>query len=256
MTGLDVRVRREEICNIAAQRGSIGVAELARRFGVSEVTLRTDLQALESEGRLTRVHGGAISSYKAYCDMSFKQRFSANERQKRAIAAAAARQIEDNDCVMLNAGTTTLFVLKALSGRKGLKIVTNSLAVALEANANTDFGVTLLGGCVNAEYQFSYGDDALRQLRGYRADKLILSVDGVQHEAGLSTYYDREAELCRLMLGLARVRIVAADFTKIGRTAMTLIAPPNSADLLITDGGAPSNELSALKRAGLRIITA
>ena len=162
--------------------------------------------------------------------------------------------VSDNETVMMNAGTTTLFALRALMLHKNLNIVTNSIAIALEASGGTDFNVILLGGAVNTKYQFVYGDDALDQLSRYHADKLILSVDGVSSEAGLSTYYQQEAEICRRMIRLANTAIVGADYTKIGRTAFTKLAEIDTVDYIVTNSKAPRYEQESLKDADVGMI--
>ncbi|MDD6308579.1 MAG: DeoR/GlpR family DNA-binding transcription regulator [Clostridia bacterium] len=252
---LSAEQRKEKILELLHTHGKIRVNELSRYFGISEVTIRIDLGDLESRGLLSRVHGGAVSSYKNYYNMSFHQRSSTNEAEKKAIAAHIADMIKDTDTVFMNAGTTTLFTLRALNSRKNISIITNSIAIALEASGNTNFNVVLLGGFVNTKYQFTYGDEALSQLKQYHADKLILSVDGVNDEAGFTTYYNQETELCRQMLRLSGTAIIAADYTKIGRVALAAIAPIEAADCIVTNITAGQNELQKINELGTRIVT-
>ncbi len=247
--------RRQQILELLSEKGKVRVTELAHLFRISEVTIRIDLADLESRGLLSRVHGGAVSSYKNYYSMNFNQRSGTNEAEKRAIAEYVASTIKDNDTIMMNAGTTTLFVLRALNARQNIHIVTNSVAIALEASDNPNFNVMLLGGLVNTKYQFTYGDDALRQLGTYHADKLILSVDGIHGQDGLTTYYNQEAEICRLMIRQASSVLVTADYTKIGRTALSSIAPIAVADCLITNNKANRDELEIIQNEGLQIVT-
>ncbi|MBQ7032317.1 MAG: DeoR/GlpR transcriptional regulator [Clostridia bacterium] len=247
--------RKEKILELLNESGKVRVSDLSRMFHISEVTIRIDLADLESHGLLSRVHGGAVSSYKNYYNMNFIQRSGTNESEKRAIAEYVATTVRDNDTVMMNAGTTTLFTLRALNSRQNISIVTNSIAIALEASGNSNFNVVLLGGLVNTKYQFTYGDDALHQLSHYHADKLILSVDGIHAETGFSTYYNQEAEICRRMLRLSESAVIAADYTKIGRTALTAIAPINTAEILVTNKTAHRDDLETIQAAGLHIIT-
>lgn len=227
--------RKEKILELLNKEGKVRVNDLSRLFHISEVTIRMDLADLEKKGLLSRVHGGAVSSYKTYYNMSMQQRLDANREQKQAIARKAVEMIEDNDTIMLNAGTTTLSVFSMIPPNMNLSIVTNSVAIALEAGGNPHFNVVLLGGAINSKYQFVYGGDANAQLEKYHADKLILSVDGITPENGLTTYYDREAELDRLMLSRSVTRIITADSTKIGRTAFARIADISEADYIITN---------------------
>ncbi len=247
--------RKERILELLNETGKVRVADLSHHFRISEVTIRIDLADLESRGLLSRVHGGAVSSYKNYYNMNFNQRSSTNEAEKRAIAEYVANIIKDNDTVMMNAGTTTLFALRALNAKQSLHIVTNSIAVALEASDNPNFNVVLLGGLVNTKYQFTYGDDALRQLKSYHADKLILSVDGIHARDGLSTYYNQEAEISRLMLAQSGSALIAADYTKIGRTALTAIAPIHVAETIVTNDKANRDELETIRQEGIHIVT-
>ena len=117
--------RRNKILELLNVNGSVRVTELSRLFDISEVTIRTDLADMEYKGLLTRVHGGAVSSYKPYYSMSLNQRLSTNQSQKEVIAKKIASMIENNDTIMLNSGTTTLMVFRALPQDFNLSIVTN-----------------------------------------------------------------------------------------------------------------------------------
>ncbi len=244
---LTVDERKEKILEMLHDEGKVRVNELSKIFNVSEVTIRIDLSDLEEKGLLSRVHGGAVGSYKSYYNMSLKQRSNTNEAEKKAIVEHIASMVNDNETILMNAGTTTLFALRALMPRKNLNIVTNSIAIALEAAGYSNLNVILLGGAVNTKYQFTFGDDALSQLSKYHADKLILSVDGVSCETGITTYYQQEAEICRRMLNQANTSFVAADYTKIGRTTFTNIAPVNVVDFVVTNKNAPKVEIENLR---------
>ena len=240
--------RRNKILELLNVNGSVRVTELSRLFDISEVTIRTDLADMESKGLLTRTHGGAVSSYKPYYNMSLNQRMSTNQEYKEIIAKKIADMIENNDTIMLNSGTTTLLVFRAIPRELNLSIVTNSISIALEGTTNPNFNIILLGGMVNPKYQFTFGSDAIRQLKSYHADKLILSVDGIDSEHGFSTYYDKEAEIDRIMLEQSSVNIVAADHSKFNRCAFTKIADVSIADYIITDTDVPNSLKSKLKK--------
>ena len=215
-----------------------------------------DLADLEAKGLLSRVHGGAVSSYKSYYNMNMQQRLSANQDQKQAIANHIVGMIEEYDTIMLNSGTTTLTVFRMFPLNMNLSIVTNSVAIALEAGSNPNFNVVLLGGSVNSKHQFIYGDDAIAQLEKYHADKLILSVDGITPDNGLTTFYNQEVELARIMLSHSATRIVAADSTKLGRTAFARISDIGEADYIITNADASvQEEITELRQLVPNLIT-
>ncbi len=251
---MNLDTRRDKIVEILNQEGRVTVSALSKKFQISSVTIRMDLEELEKMGLCSRVHGGAISSYKPYYNMNLSQRSAANEAEKKVIAAHIATLVHDSDTIMMNAGSTTLFVLRMLSRHKDLKIVTNSVAIALEAAGNPDFHVVLLGGNVNTKYQFTYGDDALRQLSEYRVDKLILSVDGIDASSGLSTYYEQEAEICRSMIEHSALQIVVADFSKFDRVAFSHIAPLSAVSDIVTNAKIPKETVSKLKKAKPNLI--
>lgn len=255
MNEMSVDERRRRILEILAAKGKVRVAELSRQFCISDVTIRLDLGELEKAGLLERVHGGAVSTNKAYFNMDFSERIGRFEKEKRDIARAAADMVQDNDTLIINSGTTTYFIAQELKKRKALTVVTNSIMIAQELAHIQNFNVILLGGNYNYQYQFTYGDDAVNQLQRYKTDKLILSVDGISSMAGLTTHHHQEAEVNRLMLQRVNQVIVVADYSKIGRENFAFIAPLNSADILITNRTADQEELAALADHSIEICT-
>lgn len=248
-----VEDRRKKILELINKNGSVRVAELRYLLNISEVTIRTDLAELENKGLLTRVHGGAVSSYKPYYSMNLNQRMSTNQQQKEIIAKKIADMIEDNDTVMLNSGTTTLLVFRAIPENLNLNIVTNSISIALEGASKPNFNIILIGGLINTKYQFTFGDDTVKQLKSYHADKLILSVDGIDPEHGFSTYYDKEAEIDRIMLEQSNINIVAADHSKFNHRAFTKISDLSVCDYIVTDSSVPDTLESELTNNSIKI---
>ena len=125
---MDIFERKQKILEILQRDGKVRVNELSALFDISDVTIRMDLADLEAKGLLSRVHGGAVSSYKTYYNMNMQQRMTANQEQKQAIAKHIVSMIEENDTIMLNAGTTTLTVFRMIPTTMNLSIVTNSIA--------------------------------------------------------------------------------------------------------------------------------
>ncbi len=248
--------RKQQILDLLAKNGSVRVTELGQLFSVSEVTVRNYLADLESKGLLSRTHGGAISSYKPYCSMNFNQRLETNHSEKIKIAKKISEMIEPNDTIMINPGTTTLMVFHELPKTYSLKIITNSIAVALEAYSNPNFNVTLMGGSINTKYQFTYGTDTIEQLNKYHVDKLILSVDGIDVQNGFSTYYNEGASVDKAMLDCADMCIIAADQTKLHRNAFVKIADIDSADHIVTTGFFTDEEKTTLQEQGVKVILA
>ncbi len=252
---LKLDARRNSILEILNRTGKVRVSELSEMLNTSEVTIRNDLSELEKSGYLERVPGGAIQTMKNYYNMDLYQRRNENAEEKQAIATAAASLVKDGDIVFINAGTTTYFTALALKGFKNLKIITNSIAVAVEMSSIPTYHVELLGGNFNPQYSFTYGSLALSQLRVFKADKAILSIDGVNSHAGLTTYHAEEAEVSKLMLERSRTAIVVADYTKVGHESFRKVADITAASYLVTNQKADSSVLDELKETGISIVT-
>ena len=240
---MNAEQRKQKILDLLKKNDSVRVTNLSRLFGVSEVTVRTYLEDMEKKGLLSRVHGGAVSTYKPYYSMNLNQRLETNQRAKVDIAERVARLIQPNDTVMLNSGTTTLLVFRRFPADYNLSIVTNSVSIALEASGNPNYNVILVGGSINTKYQFTYGSDAVLQIKKYHADKLVLSVDGIDCAQGFSTYYNKEADVDAAMIEQSGLCIVAADDSKFGHTAFAKISDLSVADYIVTNSQ-PNQELT------------
>jgi DeoR family fructose operon transcriptional repressor len=248
-----VEERRAKILELLHRQGRVRVVDLAKQFDISDVTIRSDLTELENAGALERVHGGAVPTGKAYYNMPLQERMKANEDEKRRIARSVAGLVSPGDTLLVNSGTTTLFAVRELRGVRDLTIVTNSLPIAMEVGYAANVQVILLGGNFDPKYRFAFGDDALAQLARYRADKLILSVDGIAADEGLTTYHHLEAELSRRMIERAKVTIVAADHTKIGRVSFARIGSLECVDTLVTDDRASPDEAEKIRDQGVEV---
>ena len=224
--GYETRANR--IMEILRKSGTAQASQISELLQVSLVTVRKDLQRMEDQGLLRRTHGGAaIRGAEAVQN----PRFLAMER----IAEAAAAQISEGDCIIMNAGNTTLLTARKLLGRKNLTIITNSIAIARELVQQMAIRVIFLGGEVNAEAVFTYGWDAVTQLEQYKANKLILSVSGLSCSAGLTTRHMEAADLLRKMIARTETVIAVADDTKIGFESFYHVGDLDAVDMLITN---------------------
>ncbi len=248
--------RRENIISLINREGKVRVNALSKLYNVSEVTIRSDLEYLESTGSITRVHGGAVAKDKLYIDMDVAERFNTNSANKRALAVKLADLINDDDTIILNSGTTLMYVLRAIKGKNNITILTNSISNATEASSYYGFNVTLLGGLMETKYGFTYGPDSISQLEKYHASKCILSVDGVTADGGLSIYYSSETDLIKKMISCADCTIVAADSSKIGRNTFARVCPISDVDIVVTSKSDDPAEIENLKNAGVKVYEA
>lgn len=250
---LKIDIRRDRILELLRQKGKVQVSELSRELGATAVTIRSDLDALERDGYLIRVQGGALLRSRP-ADHWPKETEVAQQAEKEAIARAIVEQIPDGSTLFLNSGTTTQILARALAHRRNLNVVTNSLAVAMELGNNPMVHVLLLGGEINAQYGFTYGTDAEEQLRHYQAGWAILSVDGVSAQGGITSFHTEETAIDRMMRSRAKETMIAADYTKIGRTGFTHICDAGPEVRLMTDSQCSPEAVRDLEQLGVQVI--
>jgi len=254
--GLKIDVRRKKILEMLHQDGQVRVSTLSDLLGVSEVTIRNDLSVLENDGFLQRIQGGAIQTIKDFYHYDSLMRKLDRSEAKKKIAGAATGLINDGETLLINSGTTTLMTaIELASQKKNLNIVTNSIPVAMEFGIHPSFRVILLGGEINSQYTFTYGKDAQDQLRRYKADKTILSIDGICPHNGLTTYHAEEAAIDYLMMERSRETIIVADRSKFQHESFSYISDIQQVHYWVTDSALDQDDLLEMQGFGVKIIT-
>jgi hypothetical protein len=229
--------RRSRLLDIIRIRGFAALDELVRELGVSESTVRRDLDALEDQGSAKRTHGGVLYSGGMPRLAEFDDRQPANWAAKRAIAAAAATMIEDGETVLLDGGTTTYEVARLLVGRP-LQVVTNSLPVANLFASESRTDLVLLGGYVSPRTGVCLGPYANELLGRLHVTTTVLSAAGISEE-GLFNAHLLLAETEQAMLKAASRVMVVADSSKFGRKSLTLVSGLDAIDIFVSDDGLP-----------------
>ena len=254
---LKIDYRRKKILELLSKKGRVWVSELSEELGTTPVTIRNDLAALGEEGLLDRVSGGAVQRVNNYYNVELHLRRQDNDDIKKRIAEASAALISDGETLFINSGTTTYFTAIELKQRKNLNIVTNSIPIAMELGTVSGFNVMLLGGEINTQYSFTCGINTLEQLRHFKADKTLLSMDGIDARCGLTTYHAEEAIINRTMIERSRETIITADHTKIGYESFSFVSDINAGLTLVTDEQNPeASFLEDIKKAGVHIVLA
>jgi DeoR/GlpR family transcriptional regulator of sugar metabolism len=250
--------RRRSILEELERSKSVSVALLSEQFGVSDMTIRRDLDALSSRNLLRKVHGGAVSVVsKAASELHFAQKRELRMPEKQAIAEEALRLIEPGDTVAFSAGTTTWTMAAELRRDwRDLTFITNSTNIALTLQANGWEQIVLSGGIFRTPSDALVGPYADRTLSNLNADFLFLGVHGIHPKAGLTTPNIAEAETNRCLVHAARKVVVVADSSKLGVAALAEIVPLSRAHFLITDAGAAEEDLDAIRLAGVKVIVA
>jgi DeoR family transcriptional regulator of aga operon len=245
--------RRRTILQLVNQDGRVLVKELASHFGTSQITIRKDLEILDSQGRLHRTHGGALTVQSgALLDPTLREKEKLHRKEKMRIAEAAAGMVEEGQVVLLDSGTTTTAIARALRDFRHLTVITNAVNIAAEL-AGTQIEVILTGGAVRKNSFSLVGPLAEEALRQLNADVLFLGVDGFDSQSGLSTPNLLEAKVNKVMVEIARVTVAVCDASKFERRAMSTIVPLSAIHRVITDRRLGKSDLRNLKEAGIKV---
>ncbi len=256
MPSLEATFRHQEILAMLDKNGQVQVSKLANQFSISTVTVRTDLEFLEHQGLLRRTRGGAIPAETKRFELPLEESRRVQSREKEHIGTYAAGLIRDGETVILDVGSTTTELAKALSPQlRNVVVITSALNIALLLESHPGATVIVTGGTLRP-LQHSlvnpYGSLLLQQIH---ADKVFIGCNGVHPEKGFTNSNHQEAEIKRTMIQAARQTIVLADHSKIMQVAAARIGALSSAKLLITDKKASSFDLEQLRRGGLEVVT-
>jgi DeoR family fructose operon transcriptional repressor len=247
--------RHRRIQELLRDHRVVRVSSLSEEMGVSEVTIRRDLETLESRGLLERTHGGAVASRWMRVEPGYVEATSRNAEEKARLGEVAGGLAEAGDAIYLNGGTTTLQVFRHLRA-PGLKVVTNHVGIALDS-ADRDVELLLLGGHYRAPSNSVVGPFATEALRRTHATKAFIGVEGLSVAAGLTTPVAAEAEIARVMIEQTRGNvIVVADHSKVGTVADFVIAPLDQVDGLVVDDAVTEEYRERLSDAGLEVVVA
>jgi len=252
MTGLE---RQEHILQILAHQPRVTVGYLCELFGVSEATARRDLEALAEEGKVQRVHGGAVATRQAPPEPPVLVRSNLMLEEKNRIGVATAQLVESGDTVFLGSGSTVLEVAQALKSRDNLTVITNSLLVCNTLAGSQGITLVNIGGIFRHSELSFIGHIAEQALVELRADKVIMGIHAIDIDQGLTNDYLPETMTDRAILRVGRQVIVVADHTKLGCVSTAFVAPVTAMQTLITSNGAAPDLIIELRERGIRVLT-
>lgn len=247
--------RQSAILQAVRLRGSASVLELARELGVSDETIRRDLTQMTADGLIRKVHGGAMLP-DPLVEPGFHQRLAENAAAKMAIAELAAAQVRNGDTLMLDTGSTTAFVARALRDRRDLLVVTNSVDIARTLATRNGNRVYMAGGELRADDGAALGPSATAFVGQFRARLAFLSIGAIDLEDGLMDYDLDEAEFSRVVMRRSERTIVVADHSKFGRRGLVTVCPLSAVDMLVTDTAPPPAFVERLRKADATLLIA
>lgn len=253
---MDVNERRKFIAEQVSGRGEVEFAALAGQCDVSEMTIRRDIEVLEAEGVLRRVVGGAIAIGGTAQEPPFQSRASIAAEEKEHIAQGVVGLLTAGDTVLLDSGSTVLSVAREIR-RRGipLTVVTPSVLAGLELSDAPGVTVYLTGGMLRPGELSLIGADTIEYLERFNCDTAVIGVAGVDASGGISDYHHDEAYVKKAAMNASKRTIVAADRTKLGRSALVKIAPLNEIFALVTDADRHEQAVRDAELAGISVIT-
>lgn len=253
---MDVRKRRNLIKEQVISRGEVEYAQLATFCGVSQMTIRRDIEMLEQAGSLRRVVGGAIAVLGTAQEPPFQSRASKAAVEKEHIAAAVVGLLSPGETVALDSGSTVLSVAREIRRQElPLTVITPSVLVCLELSDCAFVDVHLLGGLLRPGELSLIGSETVEQFGRYNCDAAILGVAGIDVDGGISDYHYDEAFVKKAAIRAARRTIVAADRSKLGRSSLIKIAEFEDIAAIVTDGSNRNPTLVEAHNRGVDVTT-
>jgi DeoR family transcriptional regulator of aga operon len=233
------------------------IQEMVERFGVSAVTIRKDLEDLEREGLIVRTFGGAMALRTSDVVEAFQVRARLQSREKRLIGSAAARLIQPGESVIMDAGSTTLEIVRHLHGIESLNLITPALNVALEACTLPHVAVIVPGGGVLDHSTLSLeGPEIEEAFARLHADKFFMGVRSVDVQHGAMDTHMRRIRLKQAMMQAVRQTFIVADSSKFGKVSLFQIAPLSSVQAIVTDEGVSPDMLEQITALGVQVYIA
>jgi len=243
--------RRHRLLELITRQGYATLDELVRVIGVSESTIRRDLETLDLSGSIKRTHGGAIYTGEVRSMPAFEERTATSAAEKRAIGLAAAGLLDDGETVLLDGGTTTMEVARALVGRR-LQVVTNSLPIAQLLASSQQTDLILIGGYIYPRTGVALGPLAIASMQSIRVRTAILGAGGIVAE-GIYNSNSLLVETERQMMGCGQEVMIVADHTKFGRLALARLCGLEDVDQVVVDSALSVEDRAVLEAAGVSI---
>lgn len=238
--------RQQEILKTLEAKHSCSISDLASTFNVSEETIRRDIRQLEGTGRVQKVHGGVCLPDTVIED-AYHHRISENARQKQQIAARAAEMVHNGMTLLLDSGSTTYWLARALTRFSDLTIITNAFEIVRELSGQNNNQIYFAGGKTNPDYNACFGQDTLLFMQRFTPELAFFSISAIDVKAGFQDIFLEESELKHAMAKLARKVVVLADTSKFSRTALVRTFAFSEVDVLISDGRPPKEYQTVLQ---------
>ncbi|MBR6694198.1 MAG: DeoR/GlpR transcriptional regulator [Clostridia bacterium] len=227
--------RRNAIISRLNMDGKVIVTDLAQEFGVTEETIRRDLEKLDNEGLAKKTYGGAVANKSLNIDLPSSVRKRANVELKQRIAEKIALMINDGDYVMADASSTAMYVIKCIKHKKNITLITNSVEILYELSDHNDWNILSTGGTLKPGALSLVGSTAEKMIRDFHVDIAICSCKGVDINAGITDSNEKDSQMKQAIFSAASRKVLAIDSTKFDRIAFTKVCDLGDVDVIVTD---------------------
>jgi len=244
--------REREILNLLTSDSTLSVAKIGDLLGVSAVTIRSDLTSLEVQGFIIRSRGGAKPAF--HPEILLRQKTQVEVKNR--IARKAASLVSDGDTIMIEAGTTTALIAKYLTGKRNIRIVSNSTLIIPYARSNPGIHLSVVGGTFRPETEALVGPMALNGLESFYVKTAFVGTDGFTIDNGLSSHFPEAAAVLKKVVERAETTVLVADSSKYGNTGFVSIMPITAVSIIVTDSGLPDGAVERIKKHGVELVFA
>ncbi|MBO4429103.1 MAG: DeoR/GlpR transcriptional regulator [Clostridia bacterium] len=246
--------RRNAILAALSAEGKVVVSELSQNFGVTEETIRRDIDKLEKEGLATKTYGGAVSNVSPSTDLPYNIRKRVNVEQKQLVAEKVASMISDGDRIMLDASSTAIYVTRKIKSKKDITVITNSVEILLELADKTGWHVLSTGGSLKEGALSMVGTSAEKMVRGYHVDFAICSAKGIDEKMGITDSNEKDSEMKQAIFASADKKVLALDSTKFDKISFVKVCDIKDVDIIVTDKSPSEAWKNRLAENGVELI--
>ncbi len=247
--------RRNQIIDLITRQRTVKNSELMERFNISIETVRRDLEYLEQQGYLRRVYGGAVLNQSLSGEPEYASRAKVQSIQKAAIAAEAAKLVQNGDSIYMGVGTTVQTMARYLKNTDNLTVFTNAIRTAVELSDFHNCSVILSGGKLRPKELTLSGFPAEENMDNFNVDKAFIGIGGITDSA-ITDFHIDEAQIHRQLIRNARLSVVLADSSKLGIRGIVNLCKPEAVDIIITDSGADPQIVKELEQSGIQVLIA
>ena len=246
--------RKREILSRLASDGKVIVSELAKEFGVTEETVRRDLEKLDSEGLAYKIYGGAVSRKSETLDLPYSVRVAVNVEEKEVISDLVSQFVKDGDRLMLDSSSTAIYIVKKLKNKKNLTIITNSVKILLELSDKPDFTVLCTGGSLKEGSLSLTGSSAEKMISSYHVDFAICSCKGIDMSLGVTDSSEKDGQIKQAMFASADKKLLALDSGKFDNKSFVKLCDVKDLDMIVTNASPSEAWQTYCREHGVQLI--